>query len=165
MKLNVDQKSLLICRPRYYFQLLNVVLSLFLLSALNIVFQTKGMTLLTLCVGLTVIWMIGVMIYSLPITLKAGDDGIIISRWGRHYHIPWSEIEFVIERGRFIKEHGRLVIGSKTFPQHRVLSGLMQVSKWCPTYSISYFEHTNYNHAVAVFKKHVPDIYRRSKLF
>jgi len=147
MKHKIDDQPLIVCQPRYVFQLLTMGVVLMIFVAWNNVLQVKGITLLTLCVSLYLIYIVGVIIYSFPPTIYVMTDGIIISRWGSRQYILWDEIEFAIERGRLTMPK-RLVIGCKLFPNYRIISGLLSVSKWSPVYTLGRYAHTNYDEAL-----------------
>ena len=164
MKFKLDHQPLLVCQPRYIFQLLSIAVVLLIFAAWNQLLQTQGVSLLTLCFSLYLIYGIGGTIYSLPPTVYIMPDGIIISRWGSHQSISWNEIEFAIERGRFTMPKS-LVIGCKAFPRYRFISGLLLVSKWCPAYTLRRFGHTNYDEALKLFKLNLKYKCRRSLWF
>jgi len=147
MKFKLDNQPLVVCQPRYIFQLLVIGIVFMIFVGWNQLRQAEGTTLLTLCFSLFLIYFVGVIIYSFPPTIYVMPDGIIISRWGSRQYILWNKIEFAIERGRLTMPK-RLVIGCKLFPNYRIISGLLSVSKWSPVYTLGRYAHTNYDEAL-----------------
>ncbi len=165
--MNDRYDPILTCKPRLIWKVLHTLSIIFLASLsfyllLMFILSLNSSTspqLFPLWFGSMWLALLFIGLQNAPLTVHILRSGILVVQWGRSTFVRWDDIDFMWERGFYLDKH--IILGSKQFPRTRILAGFYTIFRFKAIYTMSPFQHYNYDETIKILRGKLDDRYIR----